>query len=55
LPQLTEVFTYRPGELSRLGTEWVTYQRLSGVAVVYQDPATEPWPAEFGINIPPSN
>jgi hypothetical protein len=55
LPQLTEEITYRPGNLTRVGTRWVTHHRLTGVAVVFEDPAPDRWPIDHDLNIPPAS
>lgn len=57
-PQLIEEIAYRPGTLTRLGTEWVTVYSLRGVAVMLEGnpapgapPATQP----LELNLPPVN
>ncbi|MBN1476998.1 hypothetical protein JXA47_09605 [Candidatus Sumerlaeota bacterium] len=55
IPELTEVLAHRPGNLFRVGTQWVTVYRLSGIAVTFEGgESPEPRPlAMLGLNLPP--
>jgi hypothetical protein len=55
IPELTEEIAHRPGNLFRMGTQWVTVYRLSGIAVAFEsDESPMPMPlAMIDLNLPP--